>query len=113
MKFDSVLFFLTIFWLVVTNLDVTAAVIPQTPSLRPLLSKAVKTNKTVRFAVEGMHCKGCVRAIETDVSSIVGVKSCKVNLEKKRAEVTFDPIAVSEQIIIERIKKLGFTARVA
>ena len=51
--------------------------------------------------IEGMSCMHCVKKVETALNTVKGVKSVKVNLENKTAEVT-----LKEDIDIEILKKV-------
>ena len=51
--------------------------------------------------VEGMSCMHCVKKVETALNEVKGVKSVKVNLENKTAEVT-----LKEDMDIEILKKV-------
>lgn len=51
--------------------------------------------------IEGMSCMHCVKKVETALNVVKGVKSVKVNLENKTAEVT-----LKEDIDIEILKKV-------
>lgn len=42
----------------------------------------------LRYDVQGMHCEGCVAAIETKVGRIKGVAACEVSLDDHEAIVT-------------------------
>lgn len=61
--------------------------------------------------VEGMHCANCKNAVEKAVSAIPGIKSAKVDLDKKELsyeeENPSNPIDI--KIIAECIDNLGFT----
>ena len=68
----------------------------------------VTSQKT--FAVEGMSCEHCKRRVEEAVNDISGV-FCRVCL--KRGEVTvFYETTIDDSVIINRIEKVGYTARV-
>lgn len=59
--------------------------------------------------VNGMHCANCKAAVEKAVSAIPGVKSAKVDLEKKELHYEEDknmPIALD--IIMGAIHDLGY-----
>jgi Cu+-exporting ATPase len=60
--------------------------------------------------VSGMHCASCVASIERDLHQLAGVEECRVNLATRSAEVAFDRSQVSEEAIIESIKKAGYGA---
>ena len=66
----------------------------------------------LNFAIEGMHCDGCVQAITTAVSAMEGVTACEVSLEEESAKVTATDPALSARII-EKINALGYTAEPA
>ena len=51
--------------------------------------------------IEGMSCMHCVKKVETALNVVKGVKSVKVNLENKTAEVT-----LKEDMDIEILKKV-------
>lgn len=67
---------------------------------------------TCKIHVEGMTCNSCVKNIESVISGKSGVKSVKVDLEKKEAIVTFSPAALTASRIAEFICDMGFDAYV-
>ena len=58
-----------------------------------------------------MHCAGCVRQVEQQVSGLVGVEVADVNLATEQMAVRFDPAAVDEESIAAAVAKAGFRAR--
>ena len=48
---------------------------------------------TVRkeFAVDGMHCAGCVKSVTGAVCTVAGVRTVDVSLERRRRTVEYDP----------------------
>ena len=60
--------------------------------------------------VNGMHCENCKNAVEKAVSAIPGVKSAKVDLDKKELQYEEEdknmPIALD--IIMGAIRDLGY-----
>ncbi len=68
---------------------------------------------TREFAVEGMHCQGCVRSVTGAVSQMSGVARVEVSLERKAATVEFDAAAVKPEAIVAAIISAGFEARAA
>ncbi|MDR0878376.1 MAG: copper ion binding protein [Treponema sp.] len=54
--------------------------------------------KTV-LAIEGMTCEHCVKHVTEALENIAGVKSAKVNLRKKSAEVKHE-----DQVTLEAMK---------
>ncbi|MDF2379038.1 MAG: heavy metal translocating P-type ATPase [Candidatus Gracilibacteria bacterium] len=69
--------------------------------------------KTQRFIITGMSCASCISHIEKDVGKLDGVKSISVNLPAERAEVIFDEKKVTDQDIIDQVKKTGYTASIS
>ena len=59
------------------------------------------------IAVEGMHCMHCAGGVEKAVKALDGVKSAKVNLDKKicTAKLSGD---ISDDAITSAIKEAGF-----
>ena len=62
--------------------------------------------KTKEFGIIGMHCDNCVRKVENDLNDIEGIKA-KVSLKKNNVKIDFEK-NIEDNIIIERIKNLGF-----
>lgn len=64
--------------------------------------------------VNGMHCENCKNAVENTVKNIPGVKSARVDLDKKELQYEeYDadkPIALD--IIMGAIKDLGYEPEV-
>lgn len=64
--------------------------------------------------VNGMHCENCKNAVENTVKAIPGIKSAKVDLDKKELEYEeYDenkPIALD--IIMGAIEDLGYKPEV-
>ncbi|CAG0919018.1 unnamed protein product [Notodromas monacha] len=63
--------------------------------------------------VGGMTCMSCVRNIQGRIGDIPGVEHIEVSLEGKKADVVFDPIAISAEKIAEIIDDMGFIASVS
>lgn len=58
--------------------------------------------------VEGMSCKSCVNAIETNVNELAGVSTVNVNLDAGDVTVEFDESKVTLNQIKETIEDQGF-----
>jgi copper ion binding protein len=65
---------------------------------------------TRNFAVEGMHCQGCVKSVSGAVTKVAGVKRVDVSLEGKTATVEFDATSASPDAIVAAIEGAGFDA---
>ncbi|MDQ2683533.1 MAG: cation transporter, partial [Chloroflexota bacterium] len=69
------------------------------------------TPATVRrsmFGVSGMDCADCAVTLEKRLTETPGVASCAVRFHTGTADVTFDPAVVSEGLISNRIRELGY-----
>jgi len=62
----------------------------------------------VDIPVGGMTCGGCVDTVTGKLKGIPGVKAVDVNLEKKRARVTYDGSRVTAKVLAEAIRDAGF-----
>ena len=63
------------------------------------------------FAVEGMHCAGCVRRVKGALEGVPSVELDEVVVGAARGR--FDPAATQLDELREAIRKLGFTTRAA
>lgn len=70
------------------------------------MSKIVKK----KFEISGMHCTSCAMNIDFDLEDLEGVTSAKTNYAKQESEVEFDEEETELKVIIEQIKKTGYTA---
>jgi len=64
--------------------------------------------KMLVLKVNGMHCQGCANAVGGALRSEKGVKEARVEFEKKRATVSFDPSQVDEDRIRNVIVRAGY-----
>ncbi len=68
------------------------------------------TYAKAEFTVEGMTCAiGCAATIEKKIAKMEGVKSAKVDFDKKLAMVEYDVEKVNPDLLIETVKKTGDT----
>ncbi len=64
--------------------------------------------ETAEFAVDGIHCAGCMSRIEQAFAKEPGIVSARVNLTEKRLKVSWRPGAGDPQTVIDRLESLGF-----
>lgn len=64
--------------------------------------------KKATLQIDGMHCAGCVNAVDRQLESIEGVKSAQVNLATESAVVEYDG-EISMNDFAEVISKGGYT----
>ena len=62
------------------------------------------------FAVEGMHCGGCIKSVTGAIARLPGVSKVEVSLEKKAATVEYDDTTVKADAIVAAIEAAGFEA---
>lgn len=60
------------------------------------------------FAVEGMSCQHCKKAIEMALQTLEGVKKAEVNLEGKTVDIEYDQGVTTEQQIKDTIEDAGY-----
>lgn len=63
-----------------------------------------------KFKILGMHCSSCALTIDMDLEELDGVKKAHTSYAKAETEVDFDPEKVSEEKVLETIKKSGYKA---
>jgi copper chaperone CopZ len=66
---------------------------------------------TVKFHVEGMACSSCVERVDKAIRATRGVTTATVDLEAKRATVTFSG-APHTQAVIAAISAAGYEAAI-
>lgn len=68
------------------------------------------TYAKAEFTVEGMTCAiGCAKTIEKNIAKMDGVKSAKVDFDKKLAMVEYDEAQVTTNDLEATVKKTGDT----
>uniref|UniRef100_A0A8C3BCH3 Copper-transporting ATPase 2 n=1 Tax=Cairina moschata TaxID=8855 RepID=A0A8C3BCH3_CAIMO len=77
----------------------------ESDGLEPQAAKMGGTT-TVAVQIEGMHCKSCVRNIEGNISSLPGVQSINVSLERKCAVVRYSPNLITLSALQQAIESL-------
>lgn len=66
--------------------------------------------KRIDIALGGMHCSSCAAIIQRSVRKLPGIKDIVVNFAAEKAKVIFDAGQVSDNQILEQIKKAGYKA---
>ncbi|MGH9508387.1 MAG: mercuric transporter MerT family protein [Terriglobales bacterium] len=64
----------------------------------------------VRFAVHGMDCPACAKAVETKLMALPGVRRATVSYEQGKAEVEYDPASVSVEQLQQAVADAGYRA---
>ena len=63
---------------------------------------------SAQLSVEGMTCGHCVATVESALRDHAGVRAARVSLEGARADVEFEPSAVSASDLVDAIEAVGF-----
>ncbi|MDP3733211.1 MAG: heavy-metal-associated domain-containing protein [Candidatus Daviesbacteria bacterium] len=64
-----------------------------------------------KFKILGMHCSSCGLTIDMDLEELDGVKKAHTSYAKAETEIEFDPEKISENLILETIKKSGYNVK--
>ena len=62
-----------------------------------------------KFKIKDMHCSSCALTIDMDLEELEGVKEARTSYAKGETEVEYDLKKVPDQLILETIKKAGYT----
>ncbi len=62
----------------------------------------------IALLLEGIHCAACIWLIESIPSALRGLREIRLDIGRARADVTFDPDAVSLSIIARFLDSLGY-----
>lgn len=63
-----------------------------------------------KFKITGMHCSSCAITIDMDLEDLSGVKKAQTSYAKGETEIEFDPSKVTNNLVLETIKKSGYEA---
>ncbi len=68
----------------------------------------MNTSSDATIDVRGMTCQGCVQSVTRVLQAIPGVTGVDVSLERRQAQVRFDPAQTSPGAFREAIEQAGF-----
>jgi copper chaperone CopZ len=63
---------------------------------------------TANFKVEGMHCDGCARIIQSLLEKKTGVRAASVSFKDNEARILFDTKILAEGQLVEAIEKARY-----
>lgn len=69
--------------------------------------------KKILLDISGMHCTSCAMNIDGELEDTIGIKESNTNYAKQKTTVEYDSEKISENKIIETIKKVGYSAKIA
>ncbi|MDR2508351.1 MAG: heavy-metal-associated domain-containing protein [Candidatus Accumulibacter sp.] len=58
--------------------------------------------------IEGMTCQCCVQSVTDVLKALPGVENVSVSLDKKQAEIAFDPVLAGVARFKEAVEQAGF-----
>lgn len=64
--------------------------------------------KKIDLNIQGMTCANCSNRIEKTLNKTNGILGAKVDLASESATIQFDQEKISEELIIDKIKQLGY-----
>jgi mercuric ion binding protein len=77
------------------------------------MGAAQATERTVKLAVDKMHCGSCPLTVSKAIQNVKGVKSAKVDYKTQTAVVVFDDATVTVEAITAASTNAGYPARLA
>ncbi len=97
-------------------IKITFEINVETPETQKEDAKPLQRNdnsqKRVSLSLSGMHCSSCALIIEKSLNKVPGVKEAHVNFAAEKALVTFDESIIKTELIVEVVKKTGYSATV-
>ena len=64
---------------------------------------------SIEKTVEGMTCQMCVRHVREALESLEGVLDATVDLDEKKARITYDAAQIGLESMEKAIKDAGYT----
>lgn len=62
----------------------------------------------ITLPITGMHCENCAATITRNLTKIDGIFTADVSIATEQAAVTYNPSALNEDTIVDKIRSLGF-----
>ncbi len=77
-------------------------------------TKATKLTNTTKaiLSINGMHCASCALLVDKSLKKMDGVKTCNVNFSTAKADIEYNNKSVKVGEFVNKIKKLGYSAKV-
>ncbi|MBK9515934.1 MAG: heavy-metal-associated domain-containing protein [Anaeromyxobacter sp.] len=86
----------------------TLALAAEAQAAAPAAAEVKPADAKVTIPVGGMTCGGCVNNVGSSLKKLDGVKTVEVNLEQKKAFVTYDASKVTAKQLVAAISEAGF-----
>jgi Cu2+-exporting ATPase len=65
-------------------------------------------HKQIQLTLEGITCAACGWLIEKQLSKVEGIKQVAVNVQERRALVTWSPLEIKLSQILTTLKRIGY-----
>lgn len=62
----------------------------------------------ITLPITGMHCEGCAASITQGLTEMAGILAANVSIATEQAAVTYNPSALDKNMIVDKIRSLGF-----
>jgi len=63
----------------------------------------------ITLTIGGMHCPACSNRITKALRSLPGVVDAEVSLEQRQAIVTYEPAAMTPELLQQAVVEAGYT----
>lgn len=63
-----------------------------------------------KFKITDMHCSSCALTIDMELEQLDGVMESRTSYAKGETEVELDPKKVKDDVVVDVIKRSGYTA---
>jgi len=80
------------------------------PMAQAVSADSIPTHEALYLALPGIHCGGCISAVERALMAEPGVNSARVNLTLKRATIEADT-GVEPRQLVDALARAGYEAR--
>lgn len=67
--------------------------------------------KTAELVIDGMHCDGCAKTVESLLSAEPGVKVATASFVQGSAKVVFDPAKIELAALAKAVERAGYLVR--
>lgn len=75
-------------------------------------SKPAKSRfKTASLSIEGMDCSACATTVQNELNAVRGIHCASVSLERRVAEIEFDPALISVDQLEKVVEEAGYRVR--
>jgi DNA-binding transcriptional MerR regulator/copper chaperone CopZ len=89
---------------------IVAALSAPRPNLLPTARRGSRkpAMRTIELTIEGMHCNGCAKTVESLLCAELGVKAASASFASGGAKVVFDPAAVDLAALAKAVERAGY-----